>query len=164
MRVRLDNPRAVFGLNVLLGLTSSALVAVLLVWPMLHTLDSRTALLWLVTPHMFLRFIGLSFLIPGVVAASISKQWAVPAAYGDLIAGLLAIVATIGLAAHAGWAEFAVWVFNIIGAADLLFAFFMGARVRLEPGSLGASYFIVTAIVPLLLASHALIFVVLLRF
>ncbi|MGC2080851.1 MAG: hypothetical protein WA728_33515 [Xanthobacteraceae bacterium] len=61
-------------------------------------------------------------------------------------------------------AEFAVWVFNIIGAADLLFAFFMGARVRLEPGSLGASYFIVTAIVPLLLASHVLIFVVLIWF
>lgn len=156
------SPRAAFGLSVLLGLTSSTVVSVVLVWPVLHTLDSRTALLWLVTPHMFLRFIGLSFLVPGVVATSVSKQWAVPAAYGDLVAGLLAIVATIGLAEHAGWAESAVWLFNVIGAADLLFAFFMGARLRLEPGSLGASYFIVTAIVPLLLASHALTFVVLL--
>lgn len=164
MRAWSMNPRAIFGLSILLGLTSSALVAVLLVWPLLHMLDSRTALLWLVMPHLFLRFIGLSFLVPGVVAASLSKRWAVPAAYGDFIAGILAIVATIGLAERAGWAEFAVWVFNIVGAGDLLFAFFMGARVRLEPGSLGASYFIVTAIVPLLLASHALIFVVLLWF
>lgn len=157
-------PRAVFGLSVLLGLTSSSVAAVVLVWPVLHTLDSGTALLWLVAPHMFLRFIGLSFLVPGVVAAPAPEQWAVPAAYGDLVAGLLAIVATVALVEHAHWAGSAVWTFNIIGAADLLFAFLMGARVRLEPGSLGASYFIVTAIVPLLLASHALIFVILLGF
>jgi hypothetical protein len=71
----------------------------------LHTLDSHSALLWLVTPHIFLRFSGLSFLVPGVVAASVPKQWSVSAACGDLVAGLLAIVATIGLAEHAGWAE-----------------------------------------------------------
>jgi hypothetical protein len=157
------SPRAVFGLSVLLGLVSSSVAAVLLVEPALRTLDSRTALLWLVAPHMFLRFIGLSFLVPGVVSASLPKKWAAPAAYGDFAAGILAVVATIGLAERAGWAEIAVWVFNFLGSADLLFAFFMGARVRLEPGSLGASYFIVTAIVPCLLVSHALVFIVLTR-
>lgn len=155
------NPRAVFGLSVLLGLVSSSVAAVLLVEPALRMLDSRTALLWLVAPQMFFRFIGLSFLVPGVVSASLPKEWAAPAAYGDLIAGILAVIATVGLAERAGWAEVAVWVFNVLGAADLLFAFFKGARVGLEPGSLGASYFIVTAIVPTLLASHALIFIVL---
>jgi hypothetical protein len=157
------NPRAVFGLNVLLGLISSGVAAALLVQPELRMLDNRTALLWLVAPHMFLRFIGLSFLVPGVVSASLPKKWAAPAAYGDLIAGILAVVASSGLAERAAWAEAAVWVFNVIGAADLLLAFYIGARVRLEPGSLGASYFIVTAIVPCLLASHALVFIVLTR-
>jgi hypothetical protein len=157
------SPRAVFGFSVLLGLVSSSVAAVLLVQPALRMLDSRTALLWLVAPHMFLRFIGLSFLVPGVVSASLPKKWAAPAAYGDLIAGILAVVATIGLVERAGWAEAAVWIFNVLGAADLLLAFYIGARVRLEPGSLGASYFIVTAIVPCLLASHALVFIVLTR-
>jgi hypothetical protein len=157
------SPRAVFGLSVLLGLVSSSVVAVLVVEPALRLLDSRTELLWLVAPHMFLRFIGLSFLVPGVVSATLPKEWAAPAAYGDLAAGLLAVVASIGLVERAGWAEAAVWVFNIIGAADLLLAFYIGARVRLEPGSLGASYFIVTAIVPILLISHVLIFIVLMR-
>jgi hypothetical protein len=157
------SPRAVFGLSVLLGLASSSVAAVLLVEPALRVLDSRTALLWLVAPHMFLRFIGLSFLVPGVVSATLSKKWAAPAAYGDLVAGILAVVASIGLAERAGWAEDAVWVFNVLGVADLLLAFCIGARVRLEPGSLGASYFIVTAIVPCLLVSHALVFVVLTR-
>jgi len=113
------SPRAVFGLSVLLGLVSSSVAAVLLVEPALRTLDSRTALLWLVAPHMFLRFIGLSFLVPGVVSASLPKKWAAPAAYGDFVAGILAVVATIGLAERARWAAIAVWVFNFLGSADL---------------------------------------------
>lgn len=64
----------------------------------------------------------------------------------------------MALAGAANWAIVAVWVFNVWGAGDLLFAFYQGARVRLQPGSLGDGYYIVTAVVPLLLASHALIF------
>jgi hypothetical protein len=152
------NPRAAFGLSVLLSLISSSVAAALLAWPALHTLGGRTALLWLVAPHMFLRFIGLSFLVPGVVSASLPREWAAPAAYRDLAAGLLAIVATIALAAGAGWAIAAVGIFNVVGAVDLLYAFYRGARVRLDPGSLGAGFYIVTAIVPPLLVMHALVF------
>jgi hypothetical protein len=42
-------------------------------------------------PHMFLRFIGMSFFVPGVVSESLPKMWAAPAGYGDLLAGILAI-------------------------------------------------------------------------
>src|SRR5215469_1141455 len=108
-------PRAVFGLSVLLSLVSSCLAAALLVSPALQTLDRRTALLWLVAPHMFLRFIGLSFLVPGVVSASLPKQWAAPAAIGDLAAGVFAIIATAALATGAAWAIAAVWIFNVVG-------------------------------------------------
>ena len=156
-------PRAVFGLSVLLSLTSSIVVALMLVWPSLRTSDVRHGLIWLVTPHLFLRFIGLSFLVPGVVSGSLSQSWAKPAAYGDLVAGLLAIIATAALAHAVGWAVLAVWIFNLWGAGDLLFAFYRGARVRLDPGSLGAAYYIVTTIVPVLLVSHALIFGLLIR-
>jgi hypothetical protein len=37
-----------------------------------------------------------------------------------------------------------VWVFNLWGSADLLCAFYQGNQVGLEPGQLGAAYFIVT--------------------
>jgi hypothetical protein len=156
-------PRAVFGLSILLSLLSSVILAWLFIGPLLATISRTQALLWLVAPHMFLRFVGLSFLVPGVVSASLPKAWAAPAAYGDLIAGILAVIATIALAETAGWAVAAVWVFNVWGAADLMFAFYQGARVRLEPGSLGAGFYIVTALVPPLLVSHALIFGLLLR-
>ena len=157
------NARAAFGLSILMSLLSSIVVAVLFVWPWLRATDHTQALILLVAPHMFLRFIGISFFVPGVVSESLPKAWAAPAGYGDFVAGVLAIVATIALAETAAWAILGVWIFNLWGAADLLFAFYKGARVRLEPGSLAAAFYIVTAIVPPLLVSHALIFALLLR-
>jgi len=157
------NARAAFGLSILMSLVSSTVIAVVLAWPWLRAGDGRHALIWLVMPHMFLRFIGISFLVPGVVSESLPKTWAAPAGYGDFLAGILAIIATVAMAETAAWAMPAVWVFNIWGTTDLLFAFYKGARVRLEPGSLGAAFYIVTAIVPPLLVSHALIFALLLR-
>ncbi len=156
-------PRAAFGLSILMSLLSSIVITLLFVWPWLRTINSEQALIWLVAPHVFLRFIGLSFLVPGVVSESLPKAWAAPAGYGDFVAGILALVATAALAHMATWAIAAVWVFNVWGAVDLLFAFYKGARVRLEPGSLGAGFYIVTAIVPPLLVSHALIFGLLMR-
>jgi hypothetical protein len=157
------NPRALFGLNTLASLTSSIVFAVLFAWPWLRARPQKQALTWLVAPHMFLRFIGLSFLMPGVVSRSLPHAWASPAAWGDFLSGLLAIVATVALTRDAVWARPAVWIFNVWGAADLLFALIIGPRVNLEPSSLGASYYIVTAIVPPLLVSHALLFGLLLK-
>ena len=156
------NARAAFGLSILMSLLSSIVVAILFVWPWLRASDHQHALIWLIVPHMFLRFIGISFFVAGVVSGSLPRAWAAPAGYGDFVAGVLAILATVALAETAEWAILAVWIFNLWGGADLLFAFYQGARVRLEPGSLGAGFYIVTAIVPPLLVSHALIFVVLL--
>jgi hypothetical protein len=110
-----------------------------------------------------LRFIGLSLLVPGVVAVALPPAFAAPAAYGDLVAGLLAIVATVGLARQAVWARAAVWSFNTWGAADLIYAGVKGVRVLPSPGSLGAAFFAPTAIVPPLLVTHALIFLILIR-
>ena len=47
--------------------------------------------------------------------------------------------------------------------ADLLYAFYQGNQVGLEPGQLGAAYFIVTVLVPLLLITHGLVFWLLLQ-
>jgi hypothetical protein len=112
---------------------------------------------------MFFRFIGLSFLVTGVVSPSLPAAFAVPAAYGDFIAGLLAIVATIALKQRYSCAIAVVWVFNAWGAADLLFAGYQGQHVHVDPGALGAAFFIPTAIVPPLLVTHGLIFWLLLR-
>jgi len=102
-------------------------------------------------------------LVPGVVSPLLPAGFAVPTAYGDLGAGILAIVATIALANRASWAKSSVWLFNLWGAADFLLAFYDGPHVGLQPGMLGAAFFIVTAVVPPLLVTHALIFRLMVR-
>src|SRR5215831_14742368 len=129
------NNHTLFGLSALMSLVASGLFAKLYIWPRLQNMDRDDAFLSLVAPHMFLRFIGLSFLVPGVVSARLPAAFAVPAGYGDFVAGVLAIMATVALNRRITWAIVVVWVFNIWGAADLLFAFVQGARVQLDPGT-----------------------------
>ena len=153
---------ALFGISALMSLLSAIALATLY-WPRLRSMDRAEALILLITPHLFLRFIGLSFLVPGVVSPSLPAAFAIPAGYGDLGAGLLAVVAITALGKHKSWAIPAVWLFNVWGAADLLVALFQGEHAHIVPGSLGAAFYIPTAIVPPLLVTHALIFRMLLR-
>lgn len=155
--------RVIFAFSALMSLVSCSVIAKLYVWPWLRARARDQALVSLVAPHMFIRFLGLSFLVPGVVSPALPAAFAVPAAYGDFVAGILAIAATIALAKRASWAIAAVWVFNVWGAADLLFAFYSGPHAQIQPGTLGAAFYLPTAIVPSLLVTHLLVFRLLLR-
>ena len=155
--------QALFGLSILMSFVAFGLVAKLYIWPRLRILERDDALLPLVVPHAF-RFVGLSFLVPGVVSSSLPPAFAAPAAYGDLIAAILAVAVVIALSRRASSAILLVWLFNLWGAADLLFAFYQGLfGVKLDPRMLGAAFFIPTAIVPPLLITHGLIFWLLVR-
>ena len=157
------NSGTLFGLSILMNFVASGIVTRLYIWPWLRVMTREEALLPLMVPHMF-RFVGLSFLVPGVVSASLSPDFARPAAYGDLVAALLAVVAVLALSARASWALAIVWVFNLWGTIDLLYAIYQGEiGVRIGPGSLGAAFYIPTVLVPPLLVTHALIFRLLLR-
>jgi hypothetical protein len=135
----------------------------LYIWPRLQVIPREDALVALVVPHTF-RFVGLSFLIPGVVSPSLPSDFAIPAAYGDLVAAVLAVIATLALSVRTSGAIAMVWVVNVWGAADLLNAFYEGLiGARIGPGSLGAAFYIPTVLVPPWLVMHGLIFWLLLR-
>jgi len=55
---------ALFAISALLSAVSSVTVATLYVWPWLGTARPNQAFAMLVAPHLFLRFIGLSVLVP----------------------------------------------------------------------------------------------------
>jgi len=131
------------------------IVAAWYIWPQLRSRSRAEAMRPLLLLHSF-RFVGLSFLVPGVVSPDLPAAWAGPAAYGDVIAAILALLALAGL--KSGLGTPLVWVFNTWGSADLLYAFYQANRVGLEAGQLGAAYFIVTILVPLLLITHGLLF------
>jgi hypothetical protein len=150
--------RAIFGISAFMTFVGAIVAAWLYVWPWLKSMEKDRALAVLVAPHMFLRAIGLSFLVPGVVSPALPSAFAVPAAYGDLVAAILAIGTAIALAKKSPAAYAAVWFFNLWGAADLLFAFYRALSAQLKPGDLGPTYFMVTVLVPALLLTHVLIF------
>jgi len=154
---------AVFGLIILMSFLAVGMVTKVYIWPRLRGMGRTEALLPLVIPHTF-RFLGLSFLIPGVVSPSLPPAFANPAAYGDLLAAILASVATLALSARVSWAIPIVWLFNVWGTADLLHAIYQGQfGVGFAPGSLGAAFYIPTVVVPPLLVTHGLMFRLLLR-
>jgi hypothetical protein len=149
-----------FGLSVTFSLVAWSLVARDFVWPALNDRSRADALRPLLILQSF-RFVGLSFLIPGVVSPDLPVAFAAPAAYGDLVAMLFALLAFAALRNRFG--VVLVWLFGIWGTADLLYAFFNGYRVDLQPGHLGAAFYIPTVVVPLLLVTHVLVFRILLR-
>ena len=146
---------ALYGISIVFAFIAWGLVTAFYIWPDLRRRSLPEALRPILVLHSF-RFLGLAFLIPGVVSPDLPAAFAAPAAYGDLIAAVLALLALAVL--RSGFGLFVVWVFNMWGTADLLYAFYEGNRLDLDPGQLGAAYFIVVVLVPLLLITHGLVF------
>jgi len=151
-----------FGISVAFGLAAWGAVAWQYIWPELRARRSPENLKPILLLHGF-RFLGLAFVVPGVVSPELPTAFAQPVAYGDLITAILALLALATLGSFTG--TVLTWVFNTFGTADLLFAFYLGSRISLPdtPGLLGAGYFILTAYVPLLLLTHGLTFRILLQ-
>ncbi|HLZ51376.1 MAG TPA: hypothetical protein VKP61_11530 [Candidatus Acidoferrum sp.] len=151
-----------FGISVTISFVAWGAVAWHYIWPALKERPSPENLKPILLLHAF-RFLGLAFVVPGVVSPVLSAAFAQPVAYGDLITAILALLALATLRTRTG--TLAAWIFNIFGTADLLFAFYQGSRISLPDtqGLLGAGYFILNAYVPLLLITHGLVFRMLVR-
>ena len=136
------------------------IVAARYIWPELRLRPRAEALRPLLILHSF-RFMGLAFLVPGVVSDDLPSAFSHAAAYGDVIAATLALLSLLSLPRITGIVL--AWIFNLWGSADLLNAFYQANAAGLLPGQLGAAYFIPTFIVPLLLITHGLAFRILLQ-
>jgi hypothetical protein len=130
------------------------------IWPEIRLRPRPDALRPLLILHSF-RFMGLAFLVPGVVSPDLPQAFAGSAAFGDIVAATLALLSLVFLRSETG--VFIVWVFNVWGSVDLVNAFYQANATGLSAGQLGATFFIPTLIVPLLLITHGLAFRVLLQ-
>ena len=148
----MKTPQTIFGLQVLLSFVVYGLVARWYVGPRLATLPLHAALQPLLVLHAF-RHLGLVFLVPTVVGSALPASFAGPAAYGDLLAGLLALAAIVSLRARSELALPLAWLFNIVGLLDLVHAFYQGLTHDVQ---LGAAYFIPTFVVPALVVTHVM--------
>jgi hypothetical protein len=152
----------VFNLNIAGIAMSFGVLAWAYIWPWIRTMSKYRAIKFLAVIHMF-RFVGLSFLVPGVVSPLLPPQFAVPAAWGDFGAAILAITVVISLSKRWLFSIALVWFFNLWGTVDLIYAIYNDINQHVDAGLLGAAFYIPTVIVPALLVSHTLIFIILLR-
>ena len=143
-------------LNLTLSLVAFGLIAKWYVTPWLRSVPLNVALEPILLLHSF-RHIGMMFLVPGVVSSKLTASFAYPAAYGDLLAALLAFTALIALRFKWRAVVPIVWIFNVEGTLDLLYAISMGVTHGVG-GLLGAAYWIPALLVPPLLVSHYLVF------
>jgi len=153
-------PQLWFFVSIAFGFIAWGIVASRYIWPKLRHLQRAEALRPILVLHSF-RFVGLAFLVPGVVSPDLPSAFAHSAAYGDVVAATLALLSLALLSRGAG--VVIVWIFNLWGSVDLLSAFYHANDSGLMAGQLGATYFIPTLVVPLLLITHALVFRILLQ-
>ena len=69
------------------------------------------------------------------------------AAYGALIAAVLALVGVMALLFKSRYSVLLLWIFNILGFIDFLVAVALGLRYT-HPAEMGATYFIPILAVP----------------
>jgi hypothetical protein len=151
-------------------LTVNLLFSTLVFWiaariyliPRLQELSGRSVLLPILLLHS-LRHLGLMFLAPGGTYAGMPPQFAYPAAFGDLLAAVLAVVAIPAVATNARAARLLVWVFNIEGSVDLITAIVLATWYG-AAAYMGPAYWIPAFWVPALLVTHYITFIVLLRY
>jgi lysylphosphatidylglycerol synthetase-like protein (DUF2156 family) len=123
--------------------------------------EPRTILLPILLLHA-LRHLGLMFLAPGAVYAGVPPEFANPAAYGDLLACLLALIALPAVAARSRIAKPLVWLFNIEGSVDLATAIALATMYNAAP-LMGPAYWIPAFWVPALIVTHVIVFIMLFK-
>jgi hypothetical protein len=151
-------------------LTVNLLFSTLVFWvasriylfPRLPDLKPQTVLLPILLLHS-LRHLGLMFLAPGATYAGISPQFAYPAAFGDLLAALLAMLAILAVVKKARVGRLLVWIFNVEGTADLILAITL-ANVYGASEYMGPAYWIPAFWVPALLVTHYVTFIILWKY
>lgn len=131
-------------------------------WPAINHRPPRSALPPLLLYASF-RVNGLMFLMTGLVSPQLPKAFAVPTAYGDLTAAVLALIALWPLRAEMRVGVAMVWLFNIVGLLDLVYANIATFRENVDPTYLGTAYYLATLNVPAMVVVHVVIFAYLIR-
>lgn len=145
--------------NLILSTVIFAIVAKLYLIPALPRLELRTVVLPILLLHA-MRHLGLMFLAPGAVFPGIPAQFAYPAAFGDLITAVLAVIAIVAVVRNSNLARPLVGLFNVVGALDLIDAIALATIYDAAP-HMGPAYWIPAFWVPALLVTHYVVFVLL---
>jgi hypothetical protein len=153
----------IFQTHLVLGYVAWLLCFGAYILPWLQSMDRVRAHRAIATLHSF-RFFGLVFILPGVVGPNLPANFATFAAYGDLAAGLLAMLALVTIKIRPLFWLFVV-TFNLAGISDLILDYYHAIQAGLPARAeeLGAAYAIPIIYVPVLMITHIFALYLLLR-
>ena len=147
--------------NLLFNTVVFGIAARIYVVPRMAQSSPRAILVPILLLHAF-RNLGLMFLSSGATYPGIPPEFTVPAAYGDLTAAVLALIALCAVLKGSTLARPLLWIFSVEGTLDLLHAIYLATVHRAFP-YMGPAYWIPAFWVPALLVTHYLVFMLLLR-
>lgn len=153
---------AIFRTHLVLGYVAWLLAFGTYIWPWLRKMERFEAQRAIATLHSF-RFFGLVFIMPGVIG-NLPSGFAGFAAYGDFATGLLALLTLLTARTRPLFWLF-VAAFNVVGVIDLLVDYYHATMIDLPAmaGQLGATYWIPILFVPILMITHVVALVWLVR-
>jgi hypothetical protein len=149
----------ILALNLLFSTLVLGIAAKLYLMPRLRELEPSSVVLPILLLHA-MRHLGLMFLAPGAVYPGIPQGFAYPAAVGDLLAAVLALVAVPAVVGRSRLARPLVALFNVVGTLDLIAAIAL-ATIHGAAPYMAAAYWIPAFWVPALLVTHYVVFALL---
>src|SRR3989441_11401900 len=126
------SPMNILTVNLLFSTLVFGIAARIYVLPRLRDWGHERVLTAILVLHSF-RHLGLMFLAPGAVYVGLPPAFARPAALGDLIAALLALVALAAVRRRPKASPLLLWSFHLEGALDPPLAILLAARKRAAP-------------------------------
>jgi hypothetical protein len=156
------NSVTIFWLQLLTSVVVFAIVAAWYVWPSLTKLSRNAALIPLLWVHVP-RYVGMTLLVTGMVDPKLPAEFLSGAAYGDLLEAALAFASIFALRSNWRVAIPLVWVANTWGFVDLLNGVRGVLQLNVPTFNLATFWYVYTFYAPLVLVSHLLIFLVLIK-
>jgi hypothetical protein len=153
---------AIFWMQILTSAFVCTIIAAWYVWPSLSRRSRDSALIPLLWVHVP-RYMGMTLLVTGMVDPKLPREFLSGAAYGDLLAAALALASIFTLRSNWRVAVPLVWVANTWGFVDLLNGLRSVLLLNVPSFSLDTFWYIYTFYAPLVLVSHLLIFLILLK-
>ncbi len=156
------NNVTIFWLQLVASVVVVSLVTAWYVWPYLTRLPRNSALIALLFVHVF-RYVGMTELVAGMIDPKLPGEFVSSAAYGDLLEAALALVSILALRGNWRFAIPVVWVANTWGFLDLLNGVRGVLQLNVPSYKLATLWYVYTFYAPLVLVSHLLIFLVLIK-
>ena len=115
--------------------------------------DFGAAVLPLLILHSF-RYLGLGLIVDGQIAQEVPREALQIMAYGDFASAVAALLAAIAIAAKSQKGPHMVFLFSVIGIADLMVVGPTAYNAGIFNADIGTMWLILVTLAPALVLSH----------